>query len=380
MVKLGEIGTIVTGNTPSTRVAEFFENSDIPFYKPSDLSETSVISVKKSTTYLDNRAKNKIRLIPSGSVLVTCIGIIGKVAVSNNKECATNQQINAIIPKKEICDSKYLAYAIFSLQQYLQDKANAPVVPIINKKDFSAIEIPLPPIDEQKRIAEELDKISELIAKRKSQLQKLDLLVKAKFVEMFGDPVTNPMGWKEEGLGVLGELNRGVSKHRPRNAPKLLGGKYPLIQTGEVSKAILYITDYSNTYSELGLQQSRMWKKETLCITIAANIAKTAILCFDACFPDSIVGFASGDKTNQIFIHYWFSFFQQLLEAQAPESAQKNINLKILNELQVISPPFPLQNRFADYVAKVEQTKTKLQQGLEQVETLYKARMQKYFE
>ncbi len=163
--------------------------------------------------------------------------------------------------------------------------------PAVSNSDVRALELPLPSLEEQKKIANELDKIDDLIAKRKEQIEKLDLLIKAKFIEMFGDPVTNPMRWGKASLSMLGELNRGVSKHRPRNDPSLLGGVYPLIQTGEIANADLYITFYKNTYSELGLKQSRLWKNGTLCITIAANIAKTAILKFDACFPDSVVGF-----------------------------------------------------------------------------------------
>lgn len=205
-------------------------------------------------------------------------------------------------------------------------------------KWLKEIEVPLPTLDEQRHIAAVLDKISGLIAKRREQLAKLDELVKARFVEMFGDPSANSQ-WPTQKLSKLGELNRGVSKHRPRNDPALLGGPYPLIQTGDVSNSGLYILDYSSTYSELGLAQSRLWKEGTLCITIAANIAQTSILAFDACFPDSVVGFLPGEKTNAVFVHYWFSFFQKILEEQAPQVAQKNINLKILSDLDVIVPP-----------------------------------------
>lgn len=100
-----------------------------------------------------------------------------------------------------------------------------------------------------------------------------------------------------------------------------------------------------------------MWPSGTLCITIAANIAKTAILTFDACFPDSVVGFHSKNSCTQLFIHFWFSFFQKILEEQAPESAQKNINLKILNNLQVIAPPQHLQEEFASFVQQVDKSK-----------------------
>lgn len=185
---------------------------------------------------------------------------------------------------------------------------------------------------------------------------------------MFGDPVSNPKQWDKQMLGKLGELGRGVSKHRPRNDPKLLGGIYPLIQTGDVANADMYISEYKMTYSDLGLQQSKMWHKDTLCITIAANIAKTGILTFDACFPDSVVGFVANAKTNNLFMHYWFTFFQKILEEQAPESAQKNINLKILNELSVIVPPIELQNEFAQFVQKVDKLKVEMQQSLKELE------------
>ena len=180
---------------------------------------------------------------------------------------------------------------------------------------------------------------------------------KARFVEMFGDPVTNTYELPIAILSELGALGRGISKHRPRNDPKLLGGEYPLVQTGDVANAGLYITSYNSTYSELGLRQSKLWKKGTLCITIAANIAKTSILEFDACFPDSIVGFIANEKTNNIFIHYWFSFFQSILESQAPESAQKNINLKILSELKVIMPKKEKQDDFIVFIDQVNKSK-----------------------
>lgn len=202
---------------------------------------------------------------------------------------------------------------------------------------------------------------------------------KLRFVELFGDPVSNSYGLPEATLPDLGEFGRGVSKHRPRNDIKLLGGKYPLIQTGDVANAGLYITSYSSTYSELGLKQSKMWDKGTLCITIAANIAKTAILEFDACFPDSVVGFIANERTNNIFVHYWFSFFQAILESQAPESAQKNINLKILSELKVIVPEKRKQDQFASFVKLTDKSKVAVQKALDEAQLLFDSLMQEYF-
>ncbi len=378
MAKLGELGKIITGNTPKTSDAQNYESNDICFVKPSDFTDNEITEIHQSEFYISAYAKDRARVLPTDSILVTCIGIIGKVAI-NKVPCAFNQQINAIVPEKKVCDPRYIAYAIQNLQPKMQSTANAAVVPILNKTQFSNLEVPLLPVGEQKQIACNLNKIDKLIFLRKQQLAKLDELVKARFVEMFGDPVKNTMDWEIKPLSELGELNRGVSKARPRNSPELLGGPYPLIQTGEVANAKTYITSFNSTYSEKGLAQSKMWPKGTLCITIAANIAQTSILTFDACFPDSVVGFISRNMTNELFIHYWFSFFQKILDEQAPQVAQKNINLKILSELNVIVPPLSLQNRFAAFVERVDKQKQTVQQSLEKLELMKKALMQEYF-
>ena len=202
-----------------------------------------------------------------------------------------------------------------------------------------------------------MDKINEIIADRQLQLDLIDQAVKSRFIELFGDPVYNNSGLPTKKLRELGSLDRGRSQHRPRNDSKLLNGPYPLIQTGEVASAGLFITEYKNTYSELGLQQSKMWKAGTLCITIAANIAQTAILSFDACFPDSVVGFVPSDEVSAIYMHYWFGFFQKILEEQAPQVAQKNINLKILSDLDVMVPTKEHQEQFATFVEQTDKSK-----------------------
>ena len=249
----------------------------------------------------------------------------------------------------------------------------------ITNAGLSKITIKVPSIGQQASIAQQLDRIASIIALRQSELQKLDELIKARFVEMFGDPVYNSKRLPIQRLSKLGSLDRGRSQHRPRNDPKLLNGPYPLIQTGEVASAGLYITKYKNTYSELGLRQSKMWSAGTLCITIAANIAQTAILTFDACFPDSVVGFLPNDSINAIYMHYWFGFFQKILEKQAPQVAQKNINLKILSELNVIVPTQEKQEQFAAFVEQVDKSKVAVQKALDEAQLLFDSLMQKYF-
>ena len=231
---------------------------------------------------------------------------------------------------------KYLYYFLDKYIEVLRHQSIGGVIKYIKLNNLSNAQVPMMSIPEQEKIIQNLEKIDYLISKKSQQYTELSNLVKSRFNEMFGDPVLNEMGWEIATLNKVGTIGRGVSKYRPRNASELFGGIYPFIQTGDVANSGNYIVDYHSTYSEFGLKQSKLWDKGTLCITIAANIAKTSILAFDSCFPDSIVGFISGERTNNMFIHYWFSYFQNILESQAPESAQKNINLKILTSLSNI--------------------------------------------
>ncbi|MBE7445651.1 MAG: restriction endonuclease subunit S [Planctomycetia bacterium] len=151
------------------------------------------------------------------------------------------------------------------------------------------------------------------------------------------------------------------------------------MQTGDVANSFGYIKEYKQTYSSVGLKQGKLWPKGTLCITIAANIAETGILTFDACFPDSIVGFVPNHRTNTAFIQQWFFFVQKNLEDTAPMSAQKNINLEILMNLEVPSPPFDLQQKSAALVEKVEVLRTRQRQSEQELETLFNSLMQRAF-
>ena len=265
---------------------------------------------------------------------------------------------------KNILSVKYLYFFLDNYLDTLRKEAIGGVIKYIKLSNLSEAKIKLLDLEKQLEIVNILENINLLISLRKNQLKKLDELVKSRFIEMFGDPVKNEKNLPLEQLSKIGILERGKSQHRPRNAPELLGGPYPLIQTGDVSNSNIYITTYSNTYSELGLKQSKLWEPGTLCITIAANIAQTAILTFKACFPDSVVGFIPNNNTNIIFIHYWFEFFQKVLEEQAPQVAQKNINLKILSELKVILPSIELQNEFADFVKQTDKSKFVIQKLL----------------
>lgn len=145
--------------------------------------------------------------------------------------------------------------------------------------------------------------------------------------------------WKEVPFNELGEVNRGKSRHRPRYAEHLYGGPYPFIQTGDIRGANGRVTSHTQTYSEAGLEQSRLWPANTMCITIAANIAETALLTYPACFPDSVVGFIADDtKCDVRFIEYSFRLLKKRLQSEAIGSVQDNINLATLSRVNILLP------------------------------------------
>ncbi|MBG2837625.1 restriction endonuclease subunit S [Alcaligenes nematophilus] len=162
------------------------------------------------------------------------------------------------------------------------------------------------------------------------------------------------MSWSEKSLDQLGFVSRGRSRHRPRDAVHLYGGQYPFVQTGDVKHAGLYLTDYSQTYSEEGLAQSKLWPVGTLCITIAANIADTSILAIDACFPDSVIGFIPDpEKADARFVKYLFDAVLKLQYRQFTQgAAQDNLSQAKLLALKFLVPDDVIeQTRIADFIA-----------------------------
>ena len=369
-VELKDVCNINMGQSPDSD--SYNDNEDgIPFFQGNaDFGE------KYPTTRKWCNAPTKIA--HAEDILISVRAPIGALNYAK-EECCIGRGLAAITPNQDKVSSEFIYWLLKGKHKELNLQGTGSTFKAISRKVLEKIKVPDIELKKQTELAGNLEKVYSVIQLRKQQLEELDTLIKARFVEMFGDPVSNSFDLPEKTLPELGEFGRGVSKHRPRNDARLLGGPYPLIQTGEVASAGLYIDSYSNTYSELGLQQSKMWSKGTLCITIAANIAKTAILNFDACFPDSVVGFKANENNNNVFIHYWFTFFQAILESQAPESAQKNINLKILSELKVIAPEKSRQEEFAAFVTQVDKLKVAVQESLDELQTLFDSLMQQYF-
>lgn len=319
-----------------------------------------------------------------------------------------NQHVCIVRPDESV-NSSYLRWFLASplMQRQIDSMESGATRQALTKEKILGFEVPVPSLDEQRRIVAEIDKqfsrLDEAVAnlqRVKANLKRykaavLKAAVEGRLVETeasiarragrtyetgerllqrileerrakwtgkgkFKEPASAstadlpslPDGWTWATMPQLGELNRGKSKHRPRDDDALYGGPYPFIQTGDVRRSDGSITEFTQTYSEFGLAQSRLWPAGTLCITIAANIAETGILKLDACFPDSVVGFIPrlGSPTVE-YVECFIRTAREGLDRFASATAQKNINLEVLEAVAVPTPPLAEQIRI---VAEVD--------------------------
>lgn len=178
-------------------------------------------------------------------------------------------------------------------------------------------------------------------------------------------------------LNELGSVNRGKSKHRPRNDPALYGGNYPFVQTGDIKHSAFYVTSHSQTYNEIGLAQSKLWDAGTLCITIAANIADTAILTYPACFPDSIIGFIADEKkADTKYVKYCLDIYKKIMLNISLGATQDNMSVSKLLSLKFPIPDLKIQKKIAATVSTyddlIEVNKKRIQLLENMAEELYK--------
>ncbi len=350
--KRSPIKTVVKllgGGTPIRTNARFF-GGEIPWVTPVDITtETNLYLQKTKETVTEQGIRvASLPILEPGTVLMTARASVGAVAIASEKTTTSQDLIN-FVPNANILNSEYLAYLIRRSSKEILRFSTGTTFSAVSQAGISKWQIPVPPLLEQERIVtilEQAEKIRNIKTKIQEDFQKV---LKSIFLQTFGYPQENKT-WQQIPLSELGELERGMSKHRPRDAALLYGGKYPFIQTGDIASSNGWIETYTNTYSEAGLKQSRLWGAGTLCISIAANIAKTAILTFDACFPDSVVGFIAGDKVTVEYIKLYIDYLRDTLESRAAVSSQKNINLGTLNEILIPIPPKEIQLEFSKKV------------------------------
>jgi len=338
----------------------------IPFYRAREVVKLSQNGFVDNELFISDEMYNsfveKYGVPKKDDILVTGVGTLGIPYVVKENDKFYFKDGNIIWLKNDNnTSSKFIKYSFQS--EFVKNQINSnsgSTVATYTITNANNTKIPLPPLQEQKRIVSKLDllfdKIDKSIALHQKNMDEVDGFMGSVLNEVFGELEDR---YNEVPLFEVADVNRGKSKHRPRNDKKLFGGDYPFIQTGDVRNANKYINSYSETYSEFGLSQSKLWKKGTICMTIAANIGDVAILQMDSCFPDSIVGIYSEQNSND-FLYYFLLTLKQHLESKATTTAQMNINLKVLKSIEVPLPPLNIQQKTVTYLDKISEKTEKI--------------------
>jgi len=392
-VRLGDIATVVTKGTTPTTIGFQFEDSGINFVKIESISEDGTF-LKEKFSHISDECNVQMRRsqLQENDILFSIAGAIGRSAIVTKEilPANTNQALAIIrVPKGKI-DYNYLLYALSSSainQQATQHQQGVAQLNI-SLKNVSDFLLPIYTEAMQKRIVHNLKKIDKLISLRKQQLAKLDELVKARFVEMFGNPVSNTMGWKSEQLvDCLQGIDNGKSfvcfnDTRQGQEPamlKLSAVTYGVYNQKE-NKVLLDDTMFIKA-AEVHRGDLLFTRKNTPeLVGRCAYVTNTEP---NLMMPDLIFRLNPNDKINAIFLWKLINheLFREKIQNIATGSAKSmsNISKERLGKLKIIIPPIPLQNQFAAFVERIDQQKQTVQQSLEKLELMKKALMQEYF-
>ena len=385
MARLGDLCTIQSGGTPSRHNKLYWDNGTIPWVKISDIQDKYLCATEEFISELGLK-NSSAKIFPAGTILYTIFATLGEVCILK-LDAATNQAIAGIQIKSDTVERDFLYYYLASLKPVISNIGRGVAQNNINMSILKDIMVPLPPLDEQRKIAAVLDKVSDLIAKRRQQLDKLDEMIKARFMEIFGDPETNTKNWRVLPMSKICSV--GSSKRIYQSEQSSSGVPFwrisdltSLITTGTVTPE-LYIPE--ERYKELKTQ-GQVPAPGDILITSRGTLGQCYIVKVNDrfYFQDGMISWLSGymDGVTPLYISYLFTMsgFRKQIDSMQAGSTVAYLSITMIKKLKVMLPDIESQQQFASFVSKTEKTKTTISHSLEKLETLKKALMQEYFE
>jgi type I restriction enzyme, S subunit len=380
---LKEISTFIkTGKTPPTKELKYFEG-EINWFTPGDLDlGKKLFKARRTLTKIAFDEKKAIQF-PKGTLLVGCIGDIGKLGITTELS-SSNQQLTGILPNEKV-EVNYLYYWFKASKTYLGSIANNAVVPILNNSQLEIIKIPLPPLDQQKKIASILDAADAYRQKTKALLAKYDELTQSLFLDMFGDPVKNEKGWEKvqatKYYEVRGRVGwKGYKKTDLRESGAIVIGATHVTNKGDLDLSkIVYLSEEKfiespeiivNKNDLIFVQRGNTIGKVCL---VRNEIGKATI--------NPVVLIFRPIKANSYFLLYLLlnkELNREFVNSNSG-SAQPMITQKTMKEFMFIDVPLTLQNQFAERVQAIEQQKASAQASYEKAEELFNSLLQKAF-
>jgi type I restriction enzyme S subunit len=358
-------------NTDADYEFDYLEISNVNYYGIIDANAIERLRYEDAPSRARRRVVKDSTIISSVRPNLQAVAFMAET--SSDFVCSTG--FNVVQPSERRLVPKFAYYSLLSdrARQYFEASAKGVGYPAVDDKDFRAFVALLPPLPEQRRIADYLDAscaaIDKALASKQSQLETLDAFAESAIhkavthglkadVQMKAsglDWLTNvPAHWQVRQIKRVCDLVRGQFTHRPRNDPALYGGPYPFVQTGDVTAARKYIRSYSQTLNELGLRVSKQFPRGTLVMSIAANIGDVAILNFEACFPDSMIGMIPSTRTDLDYLYYLMRAMKVIMLRSAVLSTQLNLNNVRLGTIFAAFPPKEEQQAIAEHLDATE--------------------------
>ena len=386
MVRLGDVCTFYSG-TGFPNIYQGKADGKYPFYKVGDISR-NVLSgnreLKICENYIDDDTVTKIKgtLLPPQTVVFAKIGEalrLNRRAITS-RDCLVDNNAMGIKSDDSIIDSLYFYYFMCNVD--LQNYCESTTVPSVRKTRIAEIEIPLPPLDEQRRIAAVLDKVSDLIAKRREQLDKLDELVKARFVEMFGDPLCNTKNWSclELTKACKAILGGGTPS---KSHPEYFMGTIPWVSPKDMKQTIINDSIDHITEEAIANSTTNLIPRNSVLMVIRSGILKhtlpVAINNVPVTINQDMKAFVPDNAISTEFLIYYFKAIEPDVLAGVRGVTADNIDFKAFQKRKIIVPPIDLQRQFVIFVKRINISKLTIQQSLDRLEVLKKALMQQYF-
>ena len=388
MARLGDVCTVISGSTPKTNIPEYWDGN-VKWITPAELNEDSYYitdSVRHITE--EGRIKTGLSYMPVGTVILSSRAPIGKTAIAGCELCC-NQGFKNLICSDAI-NNEYLFYFLRNSTEFLNSLGRGATFKEISKSIVEAIEIPLPSLDKQKQIAKHMRHIDIVISLRKQQLAKLDELVKSRFIEMFGDPLTNPMGWDRVNISEVigGKVSNGFFAKRDDYCDdgnvKVLGVAHVVNRMYSNTEDLPTTNGTETDVAKYGVKYGDMlFCRSSL---VAAGIGKASIvpkntphnvlfechvirlpLDLNKCVPEFMQVLSTTD------------YFRNQVIAQSKTATMTTIGQDGILKTDIILPPLEMQKKFLAFVEQTDKSKLSVQQSIDQLETLKKSLMQKYF-
>ena len=382
MIKISDAFTLQMGKTPARANEEYWNDGSNPWVSIADLSSYNkyVTGTKETITDL-GVTKSGIKVVPANTVIMSFKLSLGKTAITT-VPVYTNEAIMAFIPNGRYeVDTDYL-YHLFSGRDWSKGTNRAVMGATLNKATLSEIEITLPPLAEQKHIADILDKVNALINHRKEQLAELDELVKSRFIELFGDPISNPHGFDKVALSELAEIKIGPFGSLLHKEDYIEGGHALLNPSHIVHGKVA--PDYKLTVSPEKYEELSAYHLKTGDVVMGrrGEMGRCAVVPCDGylCGTGSLLIRTKGEVTAD-YIQKIISFpsFKKTIEDMAVGQTMPNLNVPIVSNFQIIKPPIEVQRSYYAFVEQTDKSKLAVQNSIAELEELKKSLMQKYF-